>query len=192
MIDLGWISKLSKFFSLVCGYLLLGLCFFILAEVIARKFFSYSFQGVDEIGGYLVAISGSFAFGFGVLEKAHTRIDLALTNFSISLRNFFNVTAYIAIFLVSAFLAKYSYVTLSESILFKSISATPLEVPIRYPQFFWFIGLSLFSVISFVVLVKIIISWFNNPFESYNLFGPENLKEEINRELKDAQKRKVS
>ena len=136
MINLGWVSKLSKILSLICGYFLLGLCFLIFAEVIGRKFFSFSFQGIDEIGGYLVAISGSFAFGFGVLEKAHTRIDIALTKFPINLRNFFNVTAYLAIFLVSAFLARYSFVTLSESILFKSISATPLEVPIRYPQFF--------------------------------------------------------
>ena len=98
MINLGWVSKLSKIFSLICGYLLLGLCFLILAEVIGRKFFSFSFQGIDEIGGYLVAIAGSFAFGFGVLEKAHTRIDIALTKFPINLRNFFNVTAYLAIF----------------------------------------------------------------------------------------------
>ena len=154
MINLGWVSKLSKILSLICGYFLLGLCFLIFAEVIGRKFFSFSFQGIDEIGGYLVAISGSFAFGFGVLEKAHTRIDIALTKFPINLRNFFNVTAYLAIFLVSAFLARYSFVTLSESILFKSISATPLEVPIRYPQFFWFVGLSIFSLISFFFLLE--------------------------------------
>jgi TRAP-type C4-dicarboxylate transport system permease small subunit len=117
MINLGWISKVSKLFSLICGYLLIGLCILILIEVIGRKLFSFSFQGIDEIGGYLVAISGSFAFGFGVLEKAHTRIDIALTRFPINLRNFLNVTAYLAIFLVSSFLAKYSYLNLSESIL---------------------------------------------------------------------------
>jgi TRAP-type C4-dicarboxylate transport system permease small subunit len=191
MINLGWVSKLSKICSLFCGYLLLGLCFLILAEVIGRKFFSFSFQGVDEIGGYLVAISGSFAFGFGVLEKAHTRIDIALAKFPIHLRNFFNVSAYLAIFLVSAFLARYSFVTLSESILFKSISATPLEVPIRYPQFFWFVGLSVFSLISFLALIKIILSWMNDPAQSYKDFGPESLNDEVNRELEDVKKRKT-
>jgi TRAP-type C4-dicarboxylate transport system permease small subunit len=189
MINLGWISKASKFFSLICGYLLIGLCVLILIEVVGRKLFSFSFQGIDEIGGYLVAISGSFAFGFGVLEKAHTRIDIALTRFPINLRNFLNVTAYLAIFLVSSFLAKYSYVTLSESILFKSISATPLEVPIRYPQFFWFIGLCLFSLISFITLIKVVLLWIKSPFESYKNFGPESLNEEINRELDDVKKR---
>lgn len=191
MINLGWVSKLSKILSLICGYFLLGLCFLIFAEVIGRKFFSFSFQGIDEIGGYLVAISGSFAFGFGVLEKAHTRIDIALTKFPINLRNFFNVTAYLAIFLVSAFLARYSFVTLSESILFKSISATPLEVPIRYPQFFWFVGLSMFSLISFLALIKIVISWINNPLQSYIDFGPESLKDEVNREVEDVKKGKL-
>jgi TRAP-type C4-dicarboxylate transport system permease small subunit len=190
MINLGWISKLSKICSLICGYLLLGLCFFILAEVIGRKFFSFSFQGVDEIGGYIVAISGSFAFGFGVLEKAHTRIDIALIKFPTHLRNLFNVSAYLVIFLVAAVLARYSFVTFSESILFKSISATPLEVPIRYPQFFWFMGLSFFALVSLVTLIKIILSWFHNPLESYQQYGPESLKEEVTREIEDAKKRK--
>ena len=126
-----------------------------------------------------------------MLEKAHTRIDIALTKFPINLRNFFNVTAYLAIFLVSAFLARYSFVTLSESILFKSISATPLEVPIRYPQFFWFVGLSMFSLISFLALIKIVISWINNPLQSYRDFGPESLKDEVNREVEDVKKRKT-
>ena len=49
----------------------------------------------------------------------------------------------------------------------------------------------MFSLISFLALIKIVISWINNPLQSYIDFGPESLKDEVNREVEDVKKRKT-
>ena len=63
----------------ICGgYACLGLSFLIFFEIIARKLFNYSLQGVDEVGGYVVAIIGTFGMALAAVERAHTRIDVLL------------------------------------------------------------------------------------------------------------------
>ena len=49
--------------------------FVFLTWIIARKLFSYSLQGVDEIGGYVVAITGTFGFAYALINRTHTRIE---------------------------------------------------------------------------------------------------------------------
>ena len=55
-----FIRKLNVSFAIFGGYILLLLSFLIVTEIVARKFFSYSLQGIDEIGGYVVAVTGTF------------------------------------------------------------------------------------------------------------------------------------
>ena len=58
------IRKANVILSLVGGYILLLLSLVIVFEILARKLFSYSLQGVDEIGGYVVAGTGEFGFAY--------------------------------------------------------------------------------------------------------------------------------
>ena len=49
-----FVRSLNVFLSIIGGYVLLGLSFLIVFEV-QRKPIDFSLQGVDEIGGYVVA-----------------------------------------------------------------------------------------------------------------------------------------
>ena len=67
-----------RIIGILGGYGCLGLSFLIVYEIFARKLFNHSLQGVDEIGGYVVAITGTFGMALAALERAHTRIDVLL------------------------------------------------------------------------------------------------------------------
>ena len=71
-----FVRSLNVFLSIIGGYVLLGLSFLIVFEVIARKLFDFSLPGVDEIGGYVVTITGTFGFAYALIERTHTRIDI--------------------------------------------------------------------------------------------------------------------
>ncbi len=58
------IRKCNVTFSILGHYFLLFLSFLIVFEVITRKLFSCSLQEVDKIGGYVVAIAGTFDFAY--------------------------------------------------------------------------------------------------------------------------------
>ena len=59
----------SRIGALACGYLLLFLSFLVGFEVVARKLFGFSLQGVDEIGGYILAILATIGFSYTLLRR---------------------------------------------------------------------------------------------------------------------------
>ena len=69
------VSSIGGGFAILSGYAFIGLSFLIVAEVAARKLFGVSFQSVDEISGYVVAVVSPFAFAYALMMAAHTRIE---------------------------------------------------------------------------------------------------------------------
>ena len=115
-----YIRKFNVACSILGGYVLLLLSFLIVFEIIARKLFSYSLQGVDELGGYVVAITGTFGFAYALIERTHTRIDIILGHVPPLPRNLLNLLAYALVTGAALFMLRYGYVALSESILLRS------------------------------------------------------------------------
>ena len=72
----GVLQRLATLFANICGYILLALAVLVTAETIGRKLFSFSLQGVDELGGYVLAVASSLAFTTALVERAHIRIEL--------------------------------------------------------------------------------------------------------------------
>ena len=50
------LEPLGRLIAVVSGYVLLGLAFAMSVEIVGRKLFAFSFQGIDDIGGYVLAI----------------------------------------------------------------------------------------------------------------------------------------
>jgi len=53
-----------------------GLAFLVLAvavtiETVMRKVFNQSLQGVDELGGYILALAGALSFSVALVARAH-------------------------------------------------------------------------------------------------------------------------
>ena len=128
------------------GYGCLGLSFLIVYEIFARKLFNHSLQGVDEIGGYVVAIIGTFGMALAALERAHTRIDVLLLRLPARVQAGLNLLSYVALGLGAAFMGYMGWRTLDESLTFGSVSSSPLQVPLWIPQSLWMAGLVLFAL----------------------------------------------
>lgn len=134
-----------RLIGILGGYALLGLSFLIVAEILSRKLFNWSMQGVDEIGGYVVAITGTFGMALATVARAHTRIDVLLLRLPPRMQAALNLTAYVALGLGAAFMAYMGWRTLGDSLTFGSVSSSPLQTPLWIPQSLWVAGLCLFA-----------------------------------------------
>ncbi|MCR9156897.1 MAG: TRAP transporter small permease [Rhodobacteraceae bacterium] len=135
-----------RLIGILGGYACLGLSFLIVFEILARKLFNFSLQGVDEIGGYVVAVAGTFGMALAAVERAHTRIDVLLLRLPFRVQAALNLLAYVALGLGAGFMAYMSWRTLSESLLFNSVSSSPLQTPLWIPQSLWVAGLVVFAI----------------------------------------------
>ena len=181
-----FVRSLNVFLSIIGGYVLLGLSFLIVFEVIARKLFDFSLQGVDEIGGYVVAITGTFGFAYALIERTHTRIDIVLDHVPSQLRNLLNVLAYGLVAAASVFMLRYAYEALNESILFGSLSPTPLQTIMWIPQSLWVAGLVWFSITALAILVHLLLLQFRDSELAFRLYGPPTIQQEVDREMASA------
>jgi len=181
-----FVRSVNVSLSIIGGYVLLGLSFLIVFEVIARKLFDFSLQGVDEIGGYVVAITGTFGFAYALIERTHTRIDIVLDHVPSQLRNLLNVLAYGLVAAASVFMLRYAYEALNESILFGSLSPTPLQTIMWIPQGLWVAGLVWFSVTALAILVHLLLLQFRDSELAFRLYGPPTIQQEVDREMASA------
>lgn len=147
-------ERIMRFFALFAGYLLLAQAVVTAVEIIARKVFNHSFQGVDELGGYVLAIAASFGFGYAVVTRAHTRIDLVLSRLPLSIRAVLHQLASVTLLVVASGMFWYGLRSLRQSINYQSISTTPLQTPLWIPQGIWLLGLALFVVMSLLVCFR--------------------------------------
>ncbi len=168
--------------ALIGGYGLLALAFLVGFEVVARKLFAFSLQGVDEIGGYIIAAMAAFGFSYALLQKAHTRIDIFTTRLSRATQLWLNVLALVALAGFACFMAWRGWATLADSIALKSVSSTPLRTPLWLPQSVWVAGLALFGAVS--ALVALHAAWLalRGDHARGAQYAPRSLEEEVEAE----------
>ncbi|MEO1459875.1 MAG: TRAP transporter small permease, partial [Pseudomonadota bacterium] len=140
--------------GILSGYACLGLSILIVAEILARKLLNLSIQGVDEIGGYVVAVTGTFGMALAAAHRAHTRIDILLVRLPGRAQAVLNIAAYLALAASAAFMAFMGWATLEESLAFGSRASTPLQTPLWLPQGLWLAGLLLFGATALVMAIR--------------------------------------
>lgn len=169
--------------AVTCGYALLGFSLFTCVEIVARKLFSYSFQGVDELGGYIVAVATAFGFAYALMERAHTRIDVILLRCGARNRAALNVLALAATTAFATFMAWRGIATLQETISFNSHSSTPWETPLWIPQSMWAFGLFLFAFVGWMLLSRAVYLMVTDPSRQDREVGVPQLREQIDEAL---------
>ena len=69
---------IADFLVLAIGWWLIVLSVFTCIEMVSRKLFRFSFQGIDEVGGYTLAIASAIGFSYTLLARGHTRVDFLI------------------------------------------------------------------------------------------------------------------
>jgi TRAP-type C4-dicarboxylate transport system permease small subunit len=169
----------ARTLAILCGWWLMGYAFLTAAEILGRKFLGRSFQGVDEIGGYTLAVVSSLAFTWALIGRSHTRVDFLLGRLGSRPRATLNAIAYVTLAAVAVLAATKGWSALAESIEFKSRSTTPLQVPMWVPQSGWFAGLALFAAVASAMAIHAVYLLIRRHADVNRLYGPLTVEEEI-------------
>lgn len=184
---MGWLEKtlgvseaVSRHAILVGGLGVLAVTFLIGAEVLMRKFFGISTGGVDELSGYALAISFSWALSFTVLKRAHVRIDALYTRLPAVVRPLLDC---LGIFSLTAFALVLAYFCLQvvlDTIELEARSNTTLGTPLWIPQLMWLSGLVLFSATCMILTVLAFAAYLASDREKVRaLVGSRSTDEEL-------------
>jgi TRAP-type C4-dicarboxylate transport system permease small subunit len=166
--------------ALIAGYALLFQAAITAFEIIARKLFSFSMQGVDEYGGYVLAITASLGFGYAAMTRAHTRVDVVLRLLAPSMRGVLHVAAQLILMAVAIAMLWYAYSALTETRLYGSVANSPLETPLWIPQTLWLAGFALFALVATLLAWRAaMLLWRRDVALLDAEYGPPTLEEEL-------------
>ncbi len=177
------VEPLARWAAIACGYGVLVLSIAISIEIIGRKLFAFSFQGVDDLGGYVLAITAAIGASYTTAMRGHTRIDVFLVRMPQSWQRVLNTLAMIAIAVFACYAAWRGSAVLAESIEFQSVATNPLQTPLWQPQSAWLAGLGLFALISVAYAVHAVMLAVRRGNEVNRFYGPHTAQEELEAEL---------
>lgn len=176
--------------SWLFGALLVALSLFVAIETAIRKLFNVSFQGADELGGYVLAIGGALSFTVALLERGHIRIDLVYDRMRPALKAALNWLAAVSLAVFGLFLARYCWLVIRDTIEYKSTAPTAWATPMIYPQAIWYACLLTFTVASLILAFRASRLLFTGNVAELNAsFHPKGALEELSEELSDIKKR---
>lgn len=166
--------------TLACGWWLLALSAATCLEILGRKFFGFSLQGVDEIGSYSFAIVTGFGFSYALACAGHTRVDFLLSRFPPGSRAFLNALAMVTLAAMAGFAAWRAGHVLADSRALVSTAPTPLATPLWWPQSIWFSAYALFAIVTLYAAAHACLLLVRGQWRLLNSrYGPQTLEEEI-------------
>ncbi len=168
---------------LAAGWWLLALSVMSCVEMVTRKLFAFSLQGIDEVGGYTLAVVGAIGFSYTLITRGHTRIDFLLGKLPAAPKAWLNGLAMVSLAAMAVFALERAWVVLAESIEFESRATTPLQTPMWIPQGLWFLAWALFTLLCVVLAAHC--AWLllrGRAAEANTAYGPQTLEEEIEAE----------
>lgn len=158
-------ERVMRFLALAAGYALLVQAILTAVEIVSRKIFNHSLQGVDELGGYALAISASVGFGYAAVTHAHTRVDFALRHLPVTSRAVLHVLASLVLLAVSSGMLWFAVKSLRQSIRLGATATTPLQTPLWLPQGMWVVGFAMFALVSLVLFLRCIAMFARRDFD---------------------------
>ncbi len=138
------------------GLVLLGCVAFTLIEITARKL-GGSLGGVDEISGYVMAVTTSWGISYALTEQAHVRIDLLRQKLVPFGRAVFDVLSLICLAGTAIIVAWRGWGVLEKTLDTGARANTPLETPLWIPQSLWWAGWVWFALSATLLLVSVLV-----------------------------------
>ncbi|MEO8751456.1 MAG: TRAP transporter small permease [Casimicrobiaceae bacterium] len=177
------VEPVARTAAILCGYAVLLLSVVVSIDIVGRKLFSFTFQGTDDLGGYVLAIIAVVGASYTMAMRGHTRVDVFLVRMSPGWQRVLNAMAMVTMAGFAAFAAWRGFDVLSESIEFQSVASNPLQTPLWWPQGLWVIGLTLFALISLTYAVHALVLLVRGSPELNRFYGPASAQDELEAEL---------
>ena len=176
-------QPIARWTAIVCGWAVLIYSFAVAYEILGRKLFGFSFQGIDDIGGYVLAVTAAAGASFTMAMRGHTRVDVFLVRMSATWQRVLNTVAMVTMALFACYATWRGSSVLGESIEFQSVATNPLQTPLWQPQVLWLAGLALFASISLGYALHALVLLFRGSPELNRQYGPASAQDELEAEL---------
>ncbi len=182
--------RFVRLLSLAGGWTLMLLAMAIVVSSLGRKYFSISIQGIDEIGGYVLAIVGAIGFSLTFLERAHIRTEIVRARLPNGGQAMLDLLA-LSTLIFSAFVLFWlGWQVLDVSVRMGAVAATALSTPLVYPQSLWVAALGLFLFVTIYVALRCMSAVLRRDWDFVrHRLGSEDVADEVSRELEDAKRR---
>jgi hypothetical protein len=95
------------------------------------------------------------------------------------LRQVLHVAAYVALAGMVVFFAHRALLTLDETLLFDSVSNTPLQTPLWIPQGLWAAGMTIFAVAAVLHAIRAVILLVREPHRIEAEYGCATAQDEV-------------
>lgn len=177
---LSGLRKLSTLLAVLAGSAVFVLAFLIAFDVVARRFWGFSLQGTDEIGGYVLAIVASLGFALVLFERGFTRIDLLIARLPRPAVRVLDVAAYVSLAAVAVFFAQRALLAYSDTWRFDTHVNSPLQTPLWIPQGIWVVGMGFFALCAVLYALRAVVLLFTEPEALSADYGTVSLAEEVN------------
>ena len=129
--------KLNGLSSIFIGIITI----FILAEIIARKFFSFGFLFVLEVSVYLLAASWFLSAAYTLRTDGHVRVNVFANIISGRAARILDIIGSILGIISCFVLFRAIFILTSDSFFFHKTSFSPLRAPLYVPQTFIAVGM---------------------------------------------------
>ncbi|MGY3668024.1 TRAP transporter small permease subunit [Marinovum sp. KMM 9989] len=181
---------LATFAARLFGAALLGLSIFVSIETVARKMFNFSFEGADEMGGYVLAVGSSLAFVVALIDRAHIRIDVLHARFPARLQAIMDWLSIVSIAGLGLFILYVGRIVIVDTLAYGSTAPTPWATPLIWPQAAWYGALSLFSLTAIYLAIRATVFVINGQLDRVSAeFQPKGAIEELKEEMSDLERR---
>ncbi|HSF95667.1 MAG TPA: TRAP transporter small permease [Thermohalobaculum sp.] len=183
-------KTLATLASRLFGIALVGLSIFVSLETIARKLFNFSFEGADEMGGYVLAVGSSLAFTVALVDRAHIRIDVLHQHMPKRLQLVADWMSAMAMAALGLFILYVGRIVIIDTIDYGSTAATPWATPLIWPQGAWYGALCLFVLVSLILAFKATRLFLTGRHDELSAdFHPKGAIEELQEEISDIERR---
>lgn len=159
-------------------------------ETLLRKFFAHSMAGIDELGGYAIAVCAPLVFTVALIEQSHIRINLLHMRLSRPTQAALNAFATLSMGVLGAYLLYFTFKTVLETHTYKSIAQTPWATPLIYPQMVWLVAMAVFAAVALLLAARSLVLLAGGNWSVLNRqFGPSSAEHELEAELKNLKMR---
>lgn len=176
-------GRLERAVGWLFGSALCLLSVLVVAEVVMRKFFLVSLQGVDELSGYVLAATASLAFFMALMDRAHMRIDIFYSKLPPFLRLGSDGLAVMAMAAGACVIWAMGWITFAESREFNSVSQTPWATPMVIPQGVWLVTLLPFVGLAVVGWVRWVRALIRGDERALSMFRAKGSEDELREQL---------
>ena len=186
---LKWFGLIARVCAIVAGWALMAISVAMCVEILGRKYFNFSFRGLDEIGGYMLAGVCAFGFAYTLSTRAHMRVTLLFPYVPASVQSLLNVLAMLTLAAMAAFCAWRGVFEVLDVLVSGKHSNSPLQAPLWVPQSIWLAGMVLFAAGAVFMALHSVSLLFRDRALLNRIYGPQSLEEEISMEIGHAEAR---